>query len=193
MATIFAVTKLFDDVVAQFAADGTNVPNVFGWREPTKQQALPRVVWVPGNDANGDIGEIVAGRFPGKLTERALGNIDEIITVYVQSVDATNLENERAQYESTRALFDAWYRAVYLNAHGTFEIQSAEWVIDKKERRFGAAIRVLMSVQAVLPDEALVTMPVDTAASITTTLAADIDPPVDVVDENTPDIVTASG
>ena len=59
------------------------------------------------------------------------------------AVSAATAENERAQYQICRDLFDAWYRAVYLSAHGNVAIESVGWVTEKKERRYGATIRAV--------------------------------------------------
>jgi hypothetical protein len=194
MAIVFAVTDLMDKVVARFATLGMNTPQFFGWREPTKQHPLPCIVWVPGDDESGDMGAVVGARYPGKLTERPVLNLDELVTVYIESVDTTAPENERAQYESVRALFDAWVSAIHYVAHGTFKFDSdPAWLIEKKERRYGAAIRVVLTVQAVIPDAAVATAPVDTGASVTPALEYPGDPPVDIVDDNVPDVIAPGG
>jgi hypothetical protein len=84
-------------------------------------------------------------------------------------------ENELLQWKATRLLFDAWYRAVYLAAHGTFEIQDSRWVIDKTERRRGNAIRVLGAIQSMVPDSEIPSAPVDTHAEITLTELANVE------------------
>lgn len=164
MAIIFAITKLHDDVVAQFAADGTNVPNYFGWRESAQHRAGPRIVWIPG-DANGSLGALGPARFPGR-DPRPLATLFELVTVEISAHNPLAAENERAQYQVVRELFDAWYRAVHLAAHGTFQIVSSNWIAEKKERRHGAALRVVLAVQAMIPDEPAEFAPVDTSAVI---------------------------
>lgn len=175
MAIVLAVPKLFDDVVARFALDAAMqvpptmpVPNVFGWREPARRGVSLRVVWVPGNDANGDLGELGAARNPGR-NPRPLATLDELVTVYLEAFSgatAAIAENERAQYQAARELFNAWWRAVYLAARGTVALVSANWVIDKNERRFGATIRALVSVQAPVLDKPSTIAPVDARAEI---------------------------
>jgi hypothetical protein len=170
MAVILALPRLFDAVVAHFAAelaeDATPVPQAFGWREPAKRTgSTTRIVWVPGDDANGDMGEVLPAKQPGR-NPRSLGTLDELFTVYIEAVDVSAYETERAQYQVVRELFDAWWRAVYLAAHGTVAIQSAGWVIEKKERRHGAALRVLCAVQAMIPDAPLELAPVDVRAVV---------------------------
>jgi len=165
------------------------VPNVFGWQEIDKQGPSPRIVWVPGDEGSGAIGQFGAGKYPGRLPARPLGQIGELVTVYVQGFDATQPENERKQYEAARALLDAFYRAVYLAAHGTFEIISAGWVISKKVRRHGATIRVLLNIQALIPDAPYTVAPVTVNASVTSAISPDGDPIGDEDDAIVPDLV----
>lgn len=165
MATILALPKLFDDVNARFVAEGTGVPNLFGWRKSAQQLATgKRIVWIPG-DTRGSLGAMLPARNPGR-NPRPIATLEELFTVEISSNDPTQLEDERAQYQATRELYDAWYRAVYLAARGTFRVLSDEWIVDKKERRFGAAIRVVCAVQAEIPDAPPATAPVDTGAVI---------------------------
>lgn len=178
MAHTLALTKLFDDVVARFAADaaaevppGTPVPNVFGWKTPGQRPGLKqRICWVPGDD--GEIGEVGAAKQPGR-NPRSLGTLEELFTVYVESADlssASNAENERKQYESARNLFDAWYRAAWLAARQTLTIVSLEWVGEDFERQRGRAIRVVATIEGMLPDATFESAPVDVHANVTTHL-----------------------
>lgn len=171
MAVILALTKLFDDVKSRMdteAAPATPVPQVFGWKEPARQPR-GRIVWVPGDDSNGNLGELAAARNPGR-DQRPLATLGELFTVYCEAADSTDLANERAQYQVARELFDAWWRAAYLAAHGTVSIVSANWVVEKKELRYGAAIRVVAMVEAMIPDAAYTFAPVDTGISVDTSL-----------------------
>lgn len=165
MADTWALTKLYDDVVARFALEDLDVPNLFGWREPARKvETGNRIVWYPG-DPRGDLGELAGARYPGR-NPRSLATLNELFTVEITASDASSPETERSQYLAVRDLFDAWYRAVHLAASGTFKIISNEWVIDKKERRHGACIRVVASIEAMIPDTEITTAPVDTSASI---------------------------
>ena len=146
MATILALEKLYADVVDLLA----DVPQSFGWREPTKRGEPNRITWVPG-DESGSLGEIGGARYPGRVP-RPIANIVELFTVTVFAQDLSDPENELAQYCAARLLFDRWLGAVYRSAHGTFYIESARWADDQKERRFGAAIVVVATVDAMVPD-----------------------------------------
>jgi hypothetical protein len=161
MSDTLALESLFDAVSARFVAEAlaqdppaTAPLQVFGWREPSKRAgSMPRIVWVPGDDGSGDLGAFAAARQPGR-NPRPLATIRELATVYIEAVDSTAPENERAQYRAARLLYDAWFRAVYLAARGTFEIRSHKWMADTQVRRYGATIRVVLSIEAMVPDEA---------------------------------------
>jgi hypothetical protein len=179
-----ALEKLYNDVVAQFVADaaaetpaGTPPHQSFGWREPAKRgdattqapQMRRRIAWVPGDDASGDLGASAPARNPGR-NPRPLATLAELVTVYIEAADLTAAENELAQYRAARFLYDAWLRAVYIAARGTFQIRSQRWVDDRATRRFGATIRVVLALEAMVPDAPLETAPVDTDALVTTHL-----------------------
>lgn len=159
MAVVFALEDLFDRVKARMDADSaaeeppaTPVPHDFGWREPAKHaRTTHRIVWVPGDDKSGELGEVAPARNPGG-NPRSLATLRELFTVYLVAQDPAAAEDERAQYHETRLLYDAWLRAVHLEAHGTYALQKPAWIIDKKERRHGAAIRVLGTIEAMVPD-----------------------------------------
>lgn len=173
MAVILALTKLFDDVKARMDADAAAadpplaaVPQVFGWREPTKRSGSSlRIVWVPGDDKSGELGEVAPPRNPGR-NPRPLATLRERFTVYLEAQDPSAPESERTQYQASRELLDAWLRAVHLEARGTYALEKPSWVTDKKERRFGAAIRVLGTIEAMVPDVEHTIAPVGVRAVI---------------------------
>ncbi len=174
MATIFALEHLYDLVVARFAVEGVAIANTFGWREPFRQLGQPaKIVWVPG-DPSGDLGALKPPKYPGS-NPRPLQNLDERFHVFISGSDPSDRTNERKQYNATRLLYDIWLRAVYLAAHGTFNVSTwnSAWIIDKNERRYGAAIRVSGTIQATILDTAVPVAPVDAAAHITPTLDPD--------------------
>lgn len=173
MTTVLAVPRLFDLVVARFAADAaaavppTEPPaQSFGWREPPKKNASgPRIVWVPGDDSSGDAGPILPARQVNR-NPRPLATLAELVTVYIEASDLAAPEDERAQYQVVRELHDAWLRAVHLAARGSYEIRSQRWVIDKNVRRHGAALRVLLAVEAMVPDAPYTAAPPPLSAEI---------------------------
>lgn len=167
MADTLALEKLYQDVQARFAQDGTIADQPFGWRAAPQQANAPRIVWIPGDDETGELGVIAPPRNPGR-NPRPLGTLQELFTCLISAQDPGNPEDEAAQYKATRLLFDAWYRAVALSSFGTFAIQRAKWIKvgTVTQRRFGAGIRVLGTVQAMIPDAVMVGVPVDTTAVI---------------------------
>lgn len=172
MTITLAIPALFDAVAARFALDGTNVPLYFGWREHQRQQqGDSRIVCYPG-DSNGDMGETLPPRSPGFGNPRPLLNLAELCTWEITGTAPTPTasDDERAQYQATREIYDAWARAVYLAAHGTYEQLSAEWLVERKERRRGATLRVVLAVQAVVPDAPVPIAPIDTSAGLTVDL-----------------------
>lgn len=170
MPDTLAIERLYAAVTARFTSEGTGAANVFGWRMPAQHVEGNRIAWVPG-DTSGRVGETTAPRQPGR-NPRPLATLRELFTVVINAVDTADLENEALQYRAARLLRDAWFRAVYLAAHGTFAIVSEDWITDKLERRYGAALRVVIALDAMVPDEPAELAPVDTAALIATSLAS---------------------
>jgi hypothetical protein len=177
VADTLALEKLFDDVVARFTAEGVAVPNTFGWREPPRHGPTSRICWVPG-DPTGSAGEDAPPKYPGR-NPRPLATLRELFTVYITGADLTpNLkESERAQWKATRLLYDVWRRAVYLAAYGTMTIREVRWAVDHNERRYGATLIVVSSLEAMIPDTEQTSAPIDTAAHITPKLDSNGDPP----------------
>jgi hypothetical protein len=164
MAVKLALLKLFDAVEARFVAEQLTAINVFGWRTSAQRLAPGgRIAWIPG-DLSGKVGDIAPPRRPGNdagsiyasgargSASRPLGTLRELVTVEISAFDESAPEDERLQYAAVRELYDAWFRAVYLAAYGTFEIVDSEWLLEKKERRHGAALRVVAIIEAMLPD-----------------------------------------
>jgi len=166
MADTLALEKLYGDVVTQFTADSTGVPNSFGWREPRHRGGQQnRICWVPG-DPSGSAGEVEGAHSPG-VNPRSIGTMLETFTIYVEGRDATDLENELKQWKATRLIFDAWFRAAYLSVKNLLTIKSTAWMVDRSARRYGATLRAVCTVQAKIPDTAY-------------TAAADVDAEVEI-------------
>jgi hypothetical protein len=153
MGDQLALPWLYRAVKARFAEDRMAVPVVFGWRQRAQRgEGDPRVLFTPGDDQDGSVGDVTAARYPGRAPARSLGTLNELFTVTIWAADKESPEDELAQYEACRFLFDAWYRAAYLVATDTLVVRDVSWVTDMKDRRYGAALRVLCSIQAMLPD-----------------------------------------
>jgi hypothetical protein len=161
-----AIPWLYAQVEERFHMESTNVPMTFGWKEPPRNRTgSQRIVWVPG-DPVGSLGAIAGARGPGG-NPRPLATLQELFTVLITGYDAQNAESEIHQYAATRLVYDAWYRAVHLAAHGVFQIVSSGWVVDRSnERRLGATLRVVASIEAMIPDRVQEVAPVDTDAEI---------------------------
>jgi hypothetical protein len=167
MADTLALEKAYDDVTARFASEGTLVESAFGWREPARNLvSRARLVWVPGN-RNGIAGKVMPARNPGR-NPRPIATLAEYFHVWISASDYDGAEVERRQYKVVRLLRDAWHRAMYLSARGTFAIESEEWLTERKERRFGAALVITCTIEAMIPDAPLASAPVDSAAVIAT-------------------------
>lgn len=164
MADTLALEALYNAVSARFTAEGTGAANLFGWRVPAQQKPGSRCIWIPG-DPSGKAGTIGGAKWPGR-NPRPIANFVELFTVDIVGVDPNAGEDELAQYKVTRLLADAWYRAVYLAAHGTFTVVSEDWIIDRKERRKGTALRVVCTIDSMIPDEPLAGAPITTRAVI---------------------------
>lgn len=166
MTVELALEGLFIAVRDRFIAEGTNAANFFGWKEAAQQSTANRITWKPG-DPNGKAGQSLPAKYPGR-NPRPLGTLRELFTVEIAAQDPAEPEVELAQYRVVRLLRDAWERAVYYAAHGTFRIESQEWIEPKRnERRFGAAMRIVCSIDAMVPDRALTGLPEHAKADVT--------------------------
>jgi len=167
MSDILAVLDLFDRVSDLFQGEGSNVANVFGWREPAQQREGDRICWVPGAPG-GNAGEDAPPRNVGR-NPRPLATFRELFQCVISSdaaAEIADLENERANYKRVRLLYDAWRRAIYLAAHGTHTVKSIAWDTSKNERRYGAALIVVVAVEAMVPDEPHIGIPVDSKTEV---------------------------
>lgn len=152
MADTLALPWLYDQVQARFTAEGLTVPMTFGWRQPTQRLLLGnRLLWVPGDPDDGTAGVVGAARYPGR-NPRPLATLPEVFTVFVLAADVLTPELERAQYIAVRTLFDAWYRAAFLAATDTLAVEDVRWLVEKKDRRYGAGLRATCTIQAMIPD-----------------------------------------
>lgn len=145
-----AWVALYEAVTAELLADGTPVKNLFGWRIPAQHPIGNRIAWVPG-DPSGTVGSYLPPRNPGGYP-RSLGTLGEVFTILINGQDPSDPENELRQYEIVRYLRDAWYRAAYHAAYGTFTVRNELWVNDRVERRHGAALKMVVELQAAILD-----------------------------------------
>jgi len=168
MADTLAIDFYYAAIVTRFTAEGTAAVNVFGWQTPAQHPEGNRIAWVPGDPA-GKMGEMGAPRQPGR-NPRPIATLHELFTVYIDAVDTAALDDEAAQYRAARNLYNAWFRALYLAAHGNFVVRSIDWNVGPVERRYGATIRAVVAVDSMVPDKPAELAPVDTQALIDLTL-----------------------
>jgi hypothetical protein len=173
VAIVFALPRLFDAIVERFDAEGTDVPQLFGWLAVNEQiHTTARIVWSPG-DPGGNLGAIGPGKYPGQ-NPRQLATLEELCTVEIFASNLEVRDDERAQYQAARELFDAWLRAVYLAAHGTFKILSASWVGGDRAHRMGATLRVVFSIQAPVTDEPITITQIQADAAVLSVAELDV-------------------
>jgi len=146
-----AWVALYRLVSADFVVDGVPASNLFGWRVPAQHPIGNRIAWVPG-DPNGLVGQTLPPRNPGG-DPRPLATLGELFTILINGQDPAEPENELTQYKIVRYLRDAWYRSVYKFAHGVFTIRGEQWDTTRLERRHGAALRIVVELQAAVVDE----------------------------------------
>lgn len=174
MALVLSGTVTTGDS-ARWEQTSPTVPKfAFGTREPAKRDALPRIVFVPGDDS--DVGEVGPVVKPGR-NPRPLATLHELVTVFVEGFDGTAglAEDELAQWKATRLLFDAFLRAIYLAAYGTYAIRSTKWLNERSTRRHGYAIACVLSVGSMVPDAPAALAPVNVNAGVETTIVIEDD------------------
>lgn len=137
------------------------VAQPFGWREPTKHlggDSSLQISWTPGGPT-GDLGRDGPAKWPGGMGNdgpergsdiRPIATLYELCTLTLRAYDASAPEDELVQYKAARTLYDALRAALYKSAHGTFTIESQGWLVEKKERRHGATIQLVIALQAMI-------------------------------------------
>lgn len=179
--SVLALLVLYDAVAALFQEEAPSINCVFGWKEPPKQinhgeGGANRVCFVPGDPGNG-LGEDKPPKYPGR-NPPAMATLDELFTVRVWAVDKASPNDERAQYEAARLLYDGVRRALSLCDPGGLRVRSQRWVRSNPERMFGAEIEMVCSVGAMIPDTPYAEAESPTASvGLTMALAGgDVDP-----------------
>jgi hypothetical protein len=182
----FALEVLYREVAALFLSEGQTVSDgledraitqTFGWREPAKIiESAPHIVWVPG-DPSGGAGSIVPPRQPGQSPARSLNDFDEKFFVEFHGANRSSPEDEQLQYNAAMTLFHLWWRAVYVSRSTRVSFVSASWLVDRKVRRAGAALRAICAIQCPILDTSWTSAPDGTQARITTSELSVTDPP----------------
>src|SRR5678815_4371222 len=163
-----ALEVLYNDVVARFATEASDVKLVFGWRSPPNQLTqgigrANRIAFVPGVD--GKMGEYVGARAPGR-DPRPLRTLLEQCTIYCWAFDgpdSATANNQLAQWRAARFLHDATIRAIELclrktslanlpSSSSVKPYSAAEWVLPDAERTFGAELRFVLTLESAITD-----------------------------------------
>jgi hypothetical protein len=163
--TLTALQVLRNAVDTDMASRVPGYDSYFGWREPTKQQTAPvRVVWTPG-DETGSLGQEMAAQKVAVTvatgqTARNLVDLDEAFHVQIQASDTLIAEDEEAQYNAVRMIWDAWRACAYRATHGQSRVGfltlvSARWKVEgANEKRRGACLIVTGRIRSPNPDDA---------------------------------------
>lgn len=153
--SVLALLVLYDAVEALFEEEATSLNLVFGWREPPKQinqgeDTANRVCFVPGNE-NDELGADLPPKYPGR-NPAPMATLEEIFRVRLWAVDKARPNDERAQYEAARLLYDGVRRALSLCDPGGLKVKSNKWVRKNPERTFGAEIEMICTIEGMVPD-----------------------------------------
>jgi hypothetical protein len=148
------VSALYTSLVARVAAEGPlDCDVVFGWRAPARSRLKRRRIAVIPGDESGSVGEIApGGPSSGDGVYRALATLRELVTIECEANDPSAPEDELAQYRAARALYDVAVRGAMLAMPGRVRVSSTEWETRRTERRHGALLRVVLELDAVIPD-----------------------------------------
>jgi len=162
---IFSWEECFDAVVAHFAVLDPTVKLHFGWSAPTKVLPSPRIIFVPGDDRSGAVGDLLAASRPGR-NPSPVANWDEIFTIYCVVADPAR--DERKMYHDARVLADRLIVAITTAAGpmGNWSLKSATWDRKQRETNAGAALRMLLTRGSGVLEEPMLEAPADTEALV---------------------------
>lgn len=150
--TCASLLELVDAVRDTLAAEGVAATVVYGRREPAKQingVGAGRVAFVRGDDG-GAAGDLKPPRSPGGYPARTLWRWHEHARVYVRAYDATQPEDEAAQYAATRVLLQWVVRSIHEAAFGKYAIGAPRWVESAVERQRGEELVFQLALETEL-------------------------------------------
>lgn len=154
MASTLAIEAVLQRVSARFETEGPQCTQLFGWHAVYEQVEGDRIVWAPG-DPKGKVGATLPPKRPGR-NPRPIATLGELFTVTISAADVSAPDDEAAQYRAAWLLRMYWFRAVYLASHGKpgfeFQIVDEQWLVDRKERRYGATLQITLLVEAAIYD-----------------------------------------
>lgn len=177
-----AVEHLFERIVAETVArvppanedDPPPIACVFGWREPAKQinagpAGAARVVLQPG-DPSGKLGSLEGAKLPGR-NPLPVATLVELATLYLWAVDSSD-RSDLAQYRAARRLHDLVVPILLRNFRGRWKLLAADWVRPELERPYGAELRLVIAVEALIADDITPEAPGGTVETIDGTIAS---------------------
>lgn len=154
-----ALEHLFERIVAETAERvPVNPPScVFGWREAVKQSnqgsgGAARVVLQPG-DPTGKVGDLGGAKGPGR-NPPPVATMVELATLFLWAVDLTDT-SDMGQWRAARRLHDLVLPILIRTFQGRWKQLSKEWMRPELERRFGAEMKVVISVEAMVPGDVI--------------------------------------
>lgn len=154
MSITLAIEAVIARVGARFDIEGPTVTQLFGWHAALEQVEGDRIVWAPG-DPSGKIGATLPPKNPGR-SPRPIATLAELFTVTINAADASAIDDEAAQYRAAWLLRMYWFRALYLASHSKpgfqFQITDERWLVDRRERRYGAALQITLVLEAAIYD-----------------------------------------
>ncbi len=134
--------------------DPAPIKCVFGWREPNQQvnqgpAGAARVVLSPGDDS-GKVGSSEPAKLPGR-NPKSVATMAELVTLYLWAHDPVE-KTDLGQWRACRRLHDVVMPIVIRTFTTRQKEISKTWVRPDLERRFGAEMRVVLAVEAMIPD-----------------------------------------
>ena len=148
--TMVTGLELCELVADWFALRGDETVVVFGHREPGKQinQArgrANRITVTPGDDT-GKAGSLEGGKW-GFGRRRQIATWIEPLTWTAWGIDTSRPNDEGAQYQATRALFERMLEALRSAQCGRFQLRDPKWTTVPVERSFGRALSIVVELE----------------------------------------------
>ncbi len=173
-AAKLALDHLYERIVAETAERLDPVPVcVFGWREAPKQVnqgagGANRVVLEPGS--NGKVGDYAPAKLPGR-NPNPLATLVELATLFLWGFDGTDPTDARLQYIAARRLHDVVIPICIRTFRGRWKASGPEWLKPEAARPYGAEMKVLFAVEAMVPDDLVPEAPGGTVTSVRTSMS----------------------
>lgn len=154
MSSGSSLGKVYEAIVAEFAADGEGTAVFFGKRESAKQinQGTGRANRVVVDPRDGS----TAGAFaPPRFSTgnpKTVASFLPSATLFLWAADLTKPNDELAQYEAVTALQRRVVAAVFRAAHGSFSLGKATDVAKTTERVLGYEWSIVLNLNEQIYD-----------------------------------------